>query len=86
MAFLAGSFFIVPNPEIEWTSKILGGNSLRVLDFLPATPAVRLMRTILLGQQSLQNSWFDLVLLATLSAIYLIIGLLTYSRRHFRPE
>ncbi len=86
MAFLAGSFFIVPNPEIKWTAKLLGGHSLRVLDFLPATPAVRLMRTILLGQQSLRNSWFDLMLLSILSITYLIIGLFTYSRSHFRSE
>ncbi len=86
MAFLAGSFFIVPNPELKWTARIMGGHSLRVLDFLPATPAVRLMRTTLLGTQSLRNSWFDFVLLATLSATYLVIGLLTYSRRHFQSK
>ncbi len=86
MAFLAGSFFIVPNPELKWTAKLLGGNTIRVLDFLPATPAVRLMRTILLGQQSIKNSWFDLTLLSTLSGIYLIAGLMTYSKRHFQSQ
>ena len=86
MAFLSSSFFTVPNPVIIHSSKLLKGNELRIFDILPSTPAVRLMRTTLLGGASITQNWYDFTLLSILSTIYLVAGLYFYSKKHLSPE
>ena len=86
MAFLSSSFFTVPNPIIIPSNKFLKGNELRIFDILPSTPAVRLMRTTLLGGASIIQNWYDFTLLFILSIVYLIAGLYLYSKKHLSPE
>lgn len=86
MAFLSGAFTIIPNPEIVSNISWLGGNSFRLFDFLPSTPAIRALRSIILGQRTIGENWFDLALLVVLSLIYLGLGLTIYSRKHLRPK
>ncbi len=86
MAFLSGAFSIMPNPVLISNASWLGGNSFRLFDLLPSTPAIRILRSLLLGQRTLGENWFDLVILAVVSFTYLAIGLAIYSRKHFRPK
>ncbi|RLG12820.1 hypothetical protein DRN69_06405 [Candidatus Pacearchaeota archaeon] len=86
MAFLSGSFTVMPNPEIISNIGWLGGNSLRLFDFLPSTPAVRILRSLILGQRTLGENWFDLCLLIMLAIIYLGLGLGVYIQKHLRMK
>ncbi len=86
MTFLSGGFSMMPNPELITNIAWLGGYSFRMFDILPSTPAIRILRSIILGQRTLQDNWFDLGLLAVLSITYLVLGLIIYTRKHFRPK
>lgn len=86
MAILSGAFFVIPNPTIIPVCKFLGGNSFGLLDILPSTPAIRGLRSVLLYNNPLSESLYDLAILAIFAIIYLIIGILLYSRKHFRAQ
>ena len=86
MSFLSGAFSMMPNPELITNASWLGGNSFRLFDILPSTPAIRILRSIILGQRTLADNWFDLALLAIFSLMFLGIGLTIYIKRHFRAK
>lgn len=86
MAILSGAFFVIPNPTIIPACKFLGGNSFGILDIFPSTPAIRGLRSVLLYNNPLSESLYDLAILAIFAIIYLIIGILLYSRKHFRAQ
>lgn len=86
MAILSGAFFVIPNPIIIPACKFLGGNSFGVLDILPSTPAIRGLRSVLLYNNPLSENLYDLAILAIFAIIYLIIGILLFSRKHFSAQ
>ncbi len=86
MAFLAGAFFQIPNPVIIGKGGILGDHIFRVFDFLPATPTLTGLRLLLIDGVPLQNLSFELSLVAALSILYFVIGLIFYARRHLRTN
>ncbi len=83
IALISGAFFEIPNPTI--ISNIFG-NSFGLYDILPAAPAIRIFRSLLLHNNSLASNAFDLILLFILAIVFLLIGLYLYSRKHFKPE
>ncbi len=85
MAFLAGAFFDVPNPVLV-SSSITGTDPIRVLDFLPATPAISGLRLILLANRTLSETWFSFLLLIIDSIFFLVLGILVYSKKHFSTK
>lgn len=86
MAFLSGAFTLMPNPIILESIMWLGGNSIRLFDILPSTPAVRILRSLILGQRTLADNWFDLCLLIALALFYLSLGLLVFTKKHLKTK
>jgi len=86
MAILSGAFFVIPNPTIIPANKFFGGNSFGLLDILPSTPAIRGLRSVLLFNNPLSENLYDLAILAIFAIIYLVIGILLYTRKHFRAQ
>ncbi|MHA1303882.1 MAG: ABC transporter permease [Candidatus Heimdallarchaeaceae archaeon] len=86
IAFLSGAFFIVPNPTIIPPSAFLGGNAFKLFDVLPTTPAIRILRSILLFGNSLGDTLYDFIVLLLFTIIYLVIGVSLYTRKHFKTK
>jgi len=86
IAFLSGAFFIVPNPTIIPPSAFLGGNAFRLFDILPTTPAIRMLRSILLYGKSLSDNIYNLVILLLFTVTYLLIGTFLYTKKHFKID
>ncbi len=86
ICFLADAFFPVNNPSMISESSYLGGNSLGFFDLLAPTPAVRILRSVLFGGYSLTDNAFDVILLIVLSMIYITIGVVIYSKKHFKAR
>jgi len=84
MAFLAGSFFMVP--DVILINNFFDGNSLGIFDLIAAKPAIEGLRLILIGGQGLGDIAYQLLLLITLTIIYLLLGITLYSRKHLSPE
>ncbi len=82
MAFLAGSFFLVPNP----TFFDVGWFRLRIFDFLPATPAVDMLRITLLNDKTIFDTPFEFAMLLFDAVLFLSIGLLIYVRKHCKAH
>jgi ABC-2 type transport system permease protein len=86
MAFLAGAFFVVPNPTIISSGSIFGNNEFGLFDILPATTAISGLRLILVNNYTLMDVFFELIVTVILGLLYLAIGIVIYSRKHFRPN
>lgn len=84
MAFLAGSFFVVP--DVILVENLWNGNSFGLFDLLSAKPAIEGIRLILIGGQSLYDVRYQLILLTVLTVAYLSLGLFLYARKHLTPE
>lgn len=85
MAFMAGAFFSMPNPILIAEGGLLGENSFRLFDILPPTKAITAMRLLLVGRE-LSDVWFELLVTAILSVIYLSLGILIYSKKNLKPK
>ncbi|MHA1686898.1 MAG: ABC transporter permease [Candidatus Heimdallarchaeaceae archaeon] len=86
IAFLSGAFFIVPNPIIIPQSNFLGGHAFRLFDILPTTPAINILRGVLLFGDSLADHAYNIVVLLLFTSLYTALGIFLYTRKHFRAK
>ncbi len=85
LAFLAGAFFPMPNPQIL-PAGILGVLPFGLFDLLPPTRAITSLRLVVFYNYGLVDVLPDLLIAAGLAVIYLFIGITVYSRRHMRAH
>lgn len=74
--FLSGAFFPMPAPEVFR----LGGYSIGVFDFLPATHAMTALQQVMVSGAGLDQVWFRVAATALLSILYFAASVLFFTR------
>jgi ABC-2 type transport system permease protein len=86
VAFLSGAFFLVPQTTIVPEGSIFGSKSLYLFDLLAPTSGLRMLRGILLNGNPFETYIFELIVMSTLTVIYISIGIYLYSKNHLSPK
>lgn len=80
VVFLSGVFF--PLPEIKMFTAF--GRDISPFMFQPATHAVSAFNRIFLFKATLNDIWFEIIMLTVLSIIVFAIGVILFQRTHFK--
>jgi ABC-type multidrug transport system permease subunit len=80
--FLSGSFFALPAPALF----VLGGHTVRLFDFIPATNALMALNLVLTGGAGLSEVAFRLLLAGLLSLIYFGLSIWVFTRLQMRAN
>lgn len=80
MMFFSG--VIYPLPKVTWLS--ISGHSIGPYDILPPTHAVAALNKVLTLGAGLEEVFFELAALTTLSMIYFLVGAWLFRRMHLR--
>jgi ABC-2 type transport system permease protein len=82
LVFLCGVFFTMP----PFTLFAVAGHEIGVFDFLPATHGMLVLQQVLIGGTGLREIGFRLVVMAALSIIYFVAGIVVFGRRQVRQQ
>jgi ABC-2 type transport system permease protein len=82
LMFFSESMF--PMPKLAFLK--LGAHTLYANDILPTALTVKAFNKILNFGAGLKDIWFELAAIVVLTAIYFIIGLWVFRRRHLHPR
>ncbi|ASA19598.1 ABC transporter permease [Paenibacillus donghaensis] len=77
LMFFSGSMFPLPKMNLF----TIHGHSFGIIDILPLTHTANAFNDILNDGAGLNEVWFDFVMIAILTVIYFVIGLILYQRR-----
>ena len=76
LMFFSGSMFPVPKMELL----TIGGHSLGITDILPLTHTANAFNKILNYGAGINDVWFDFFMIAVLTVLYFVIGLVLYQK------